>query len=218
MLNRVVVHVITAVRLASRSQSDGGEGGDPLPSPLSERDRATVHRLLKRFGETELHDLIAQERSRLARTTKSHGGSPRSPKEQQALLVALYVARRCHAPISVRGAAQEIWDVVEIKIIRPRKHGGATIRNIKSVGALYEDLRIGLRSKDPQTVAMMLVMLIFWRQRHVNPKWGITYGSIKQTVSIFPKKPARLIRWIDALMTFSDSPLVRSTAAKLVTE
>jgi hypothetical protein len=56
--------------------ADGGEGGDPLPSDhLSKRDRTTLHRLLKRFGEAELHDLIAQERSRLACTPKSDLGA-----------------------------------------------------------------------------------------------------------------------------------------------
>jgi hypothetical protein len=47
--------VITAVRLASRSQSDGGEGGDSLPSdPLSKRDKATLHRWFKKFDEGTL--------------------------------------------------------------------------------------------------------------------------------------------------------------------
>ena len=181
--------------------ADGGEGGDPLPSDhLSKRDRTTLHRLLKRFGETELHDLIAQERSRLACTPKSDLGAPKSPKARQALLVALYLARCCHAPISVRGAAQEIYDVVEIRIIRPRKHGLPTARNIKSVRALQEDLRVGLKANDAQAVATMMVMLVFWRRHHVNPKWSASWGAVKQTVSIFPKKPTRLIRWTDAMI------------------
>jgi hypothetical protein len=132
-------------------------------------------------------------------------------------LVALYVARCCHASISVRGAAQEIYEVVEIRIIRPRKQGLPTVRNIKSVRALQEDLRIGLKSIDPQTVAAMIAMLVYWRRLHVNPKWGPTYGALKQTISIFPKKPARLIRWIDAMMAKLPT-LLNSIAAKLVTE
>ena len=182
--------------------ADGGEGDDPLPSgPLSNRDRETLHRLLKKYNKTELDDLIAQERSRLACTPKSDAGAPKSPKAQQALLVALYVARCCHAPISVRGAAQEINDVVEIRIIRPRKHGRPRARNIKSVRALQEDLRVGLKANDAQAVATMMAMLVSWRRHHVNPKWGTSFGvSVKQTVSVFPKRPARLIRWIDAVM------------------
>ena len=193
--------------------ADGGEGDDPLPSgPLSNRDRETLHRLLKKYSKTELDNLIAQERSRPARTPKSDLGAPKSPKAQQALLVALYVARCCLAPISVRGAAQEIYDVVEIRIIRPRKHERPTARNIKSVRALQEDLRVGLKANDAQLVATMLVALVFWRRHNVNRKWGASFGvSVKQTVSIVPKKPARLIRWIDAIMA-------RSTAANLVTE
>jgi hypothetical protein len=184
------------------------------PNPLSKRDKETLHRLLKKYSKAEFDDLIAVERSRLVRTTKSDRGAPRSPKAQQALLVALYVARCCHAlcvdqrvrrPISVRGAAQEIYEVVEIRIIRPRKHGLPTVRNIKSVRALHEDLRSGLRNHDPQTVAATIVGLVWWRRKHVNPKWGWSgSASVKQTVSIFPKNPTKLIRWIDALIaTFS---------------
>jgi hypothetical protein len=179
-----------------------GGGDDPLLSDhLSKRDKAALHRLLKKFSEPEFDALIAQERSRLDDTTKSKGGAPRSPKAQQALLVALCLARYFHAPISVRGAAQEIYDVVDITIIRPRKHGLPNVRNIKSVRALHEDLRIGLKSNDLQTVATMMAMLVWWRRTHKNPKWGVTSGSPKQTVSISPKKPARLIRWIDALIS-----------------
>ena len=178
------------------------EGDDPLLSgSLSKRDRETLLRLIKKYPKTQLDDLIAQERSRLACTPKSDLGAPKSPKAQQALLVALYLARCCHAPITVRRAAQEIYDVVEIRIIRPRKHGLPTVRNIKSVGALHEDLRSGLRNNDPQTVVAIIAGLVWWRRNHVNPKWGVTCAaSVKQTVSIFPKKPPRLIRWIDAMM------------------
>jgi hypothetical protein len=69
------------------------------------------------------------------------------------------------------------------------------------VGALHEDLRSGLRNNDPQTVAAIIAGLVWWRRNHVNPKWGVTCAaSGKQTVSIFPKKPPRLFRWIDAMM------------------
>jgi hypothetical protein len=193
--------------------ADGDKRDDPLPfDHLSKRDREALHRLLKNFSETELNDLIAQERSRLDLTAKPDRGAPRSPKAQQPLLVALYVARSCHAPISVRGAAHEIYDVVEIRIIRPRKHGLPTVRSIKSAKALEEDLRVGLKTIDVHALALTMVILVYWRLNHVNPKWGGPgLGSVKQTVSFFPKKPTRPLHWIDALMTkfpaFISSPL-----------
>jgi hypothetical protein len=191
-----------------------------VPSdPLSKRDRATLHRILRKFSDAELDVLIAQERSRLAGTTKIGGGAPRSPKGQQALLVALYLARCCRGSISVRSAAQEIYDVVEIKIIRPKKHGLPSVRSMKSVRAIQEDLRVGLSRADPQAFATTIFALVSWRCNHKNPTWPAgAFGTAKQSVSFIPKKPAKLIRWIDALMTvFSDYPLIKSAAEKIVT-
>jgi hypothetical protein len=198
-----------------------GEKDDPLPSNhLTKRDRAALQRLLKNFSEPDLIALIAQERSRIDFAAKPDRGAPKSPKAQRPLLVALYVARCCLASTTIRRAAQEIYDTVEITIIRPKKEGLPTIRSIKSVKALEEDLRVGLKSNDLQSLAIMMHGLVFWRLRHVNPRWGVTFGaSVKQTVAIVPKKPTRLIHWIDALIAkfplFISSPL---PPRKLVTE
>ena len=191
----------------------GGVGGDPLPIDcMSPRDRASYRRLLRKYGDA----LLERERSLLASTSQPRGGAPTVSKSQQPLLVALYVARYCRRPVSIRAAAAEIFETVEIGIFRPHKKGGATIRNIKSVGALCEELRVGLKINDQKALAAMFYSLIMWRRSRVFPESGCGIG----TLNLLPRNLTRLCLWIDALIaTFSNTPLVRdavSAAAEMV--
>jgi hypothetical protein len=170
-----------------------------LPSDLmSPRDRASYRRLLRKYGDA----LLEQERSLFVSTSQPRVGAPKVSKSQQPLLVALYVARYCRRPITIRAAAAEIYDTVEIKVIRPHKKGGATFRNIKSVGALYEELRVGLKSHDQKLLAAMFYGLIMWRRSCVFPGAGYCIG----TLNLLPRNLTRLCLWIDALIaTFPDA-------------
>jgi hypothetical protein len=190
---------------------------------MSPRDRASYRRLLKKYDDA----LLVRERSLFANSVELRRGAPTGSKLQQALLVALHNARFCHVvrwgatpAVSVRASAEEIYEVLEIRIFRPRKRGGATISNIKSPKALAEQLRIGLKSNDQQAVALMFYGLIMWRRSRIYPEAGTGLGSVQKTVHLLPRKLARLDRWIDALIaTFPEAPLVKDAelaAAEMV--
>ena len=51
-----------------------------------------------------------------------------------------------------------------------------TVRNIKSVGALREELHIGLKSNDQQMIAIALYGLIVWRRSCIYPQAGTGFG------------------------------------------
>jgi hypothetical protein len=164
--------------------------------PISRRDRETLRRLIKSHTEAELNDLISQERDQLV--APGRPGAPRIPKFRQAFLAALYYSRYCSSPCTVRAAATDIDKVVEISFLRVGKK--PKYRKHKSLRALEEDLRSGLRDNNQKEIAAILHGLIWWRQTHVDPAWGSFMARLPINISFHPKKPLVLIRWIDALI------------------
>jgi hypothetical protein len=117
-------------------------------------------------------------------------------RSRQGLLAALYLCRICQSHMTVSAFAKRLPQVVEIKYSRRTPPVYITW---KSDAALEADLRRGLQAASAKYCTVWVDFLLLWRFSHVNPHWGFG-GGPQPHLHITPKKPAEMIRWIEALI------------------
>jgi hypothetical protein len=170
------------------------------PHKASTRDEATLLRLRRRMGQDGLIryiQLLADEKA-----VPKRSGAPRMKRTRQGLLGALYLFSECQRHSTISEFASRLPGIVEIKYSR-RIPPVYTV--YKTPAALEADLRRGLRGDSEHDRRRMIDSLLFWRFVHVNPLWGFGCGSNPHLL-ISPKKPSRIIGWIDAAIKRSGVP------------
>jgi hypothetical protein len=196
----------TAVRRCLALPNCGGVGGDPTVRPKELSDREVV-RLLKQCRKANTEPVTAVAfgewllNQRLDQYTKD--GRPPVVQIRQHVLMALYWLRFAHEPCKVEAGARDIWDSFEIKILSPRKHCGQKSRNIKSASALAAELRSGRKNCGAKAVLWIMLSLIecseeFGEFGGASFECKPAAGGLGELVSIMPRPPAVLSRWIDA--------------------
>jgi hypothetical protein len=170
------------------------------PQKVSARDEATILRLRRKMGKADLIRYVQSVPDRKANRKPS--GAPRMKRTRQGLLAALYLFRECQSHATISAFAGRLPQVAEIKYSRRVPPVYITY---KSAAALETDLRRGLQVNSEKDRRTMVDALLFWRFFHVNPFWPFGCGP-QPHLLITPKKPAEIIRWIDATIKLSGVP------------
>jgi hypothetical protein len=165
-----------------------------INKPLSARDLDTLRRLDARYGRQRFLDLIKSMPEPLSRRGP---GAPSGPQLRPALFAALYGFAAAQQRTTISAFARELPAVLEIRFGRSVRNGPPNYSGPKkSATAIEQDIRRGTHSV--KLVEEWILYLIWWRMNTVNPAWGFYAGGQQQHISVRPKRPERVIGWIDA--------------------
>jgi hypothetical protein len=177
----------------------------------SARDLDTLRRLDARYGRQKFLELI---RNMPELRSRRRPGAPKQAQLRPTLLATLYVCASLGHAIAISAFAKEISEVAELRFGRIRKGGTFTYSGrTRSRAAIEQDIRRGMMPVNRDQFQQSLCIWMCWRMTAVNSAWSFLVGSAEQSITIRPKKPKKLIEWIDSAI---DAAQVRPQLQALV--
>ena len=170
--------------------------------PLSARDLDTLRRLDARYGRQQFLELI---KSMPEPPSRRKPGAPQQVPLRPAFLTALYYFATCRRRTSISAFSRELPEVLEVRFGRSVANGPPQYLLLKkSIPAIEQDIRRGMQYANKKLVDKMIWFWICWRMMMVNPAWGFTIAD-QQHILVKPKRPRRVIEWIDAGIDAADA-------------